>query len=659
MTRGIRLLGFSALLMIAALVLFMSASDTRATPPPFNPGGQICFENIDTDAPCDGVNTPDAASDIGSVFCAGWGLVCADNPDIPKIDESNFGAVAALVPAAFIPSSAASAPVGAITGKLTANAVLGILNGRCATPVGVSFSLMVGSTDQAVNISQKEVGKSNPFEPLAIDVDPRNGIPDGADRYPDYISTFFKGLQPRARLFGISKIYSNWTVLNFMFFDAGAHIQTTAGVDITFKPELGLPSITILGNPTLSPSPGPVSDFCAPLKSANVTFGETFNNPCTPEIPDTERLKGNCPLQKTAGANNSSQNVNYHYLPCDSGNALDEDGDGKINDGCPQVNTVPEAGTDCDNATSDDPTPAAPEDSAVNDGCPPVGAPEFQRVGACSGNDEGKCVIRKNPASGTHSFNIVASSQRDADSDGIENGLDVCSLVANGDWNPHIDDTVNDTDGDGLPNPCELPGQENIKSKGSPLTCEAGIVGGDDDQDCFANRADNCPTNNQLKNPAAPPDETNVPDIKDTDFDGIGDACDPSPNAVNGEAIGYCIKFDVTIGQTTGPVNGVRDAVTAPDCAASAFVAAPTADPNKGVQTATATPKGQTAAAGGGGGGGGVCTGNNCVDTGVGSLSPTNAGVPIWAAVLASLGGLGLLIGAGMLRFGRARRRID
>jgi len=559
--------GLSALLATALLV-WLAATDgspASATPPAFNPGGVICFEIIDTDASCDGSSAAGATSDIATVFCVGWGANCATVPNVSTIDQSNFGGVAAMIPPAFIPFSAASAPVGAIAGSLSASSVLGILNGPCSTQVQVSFTLMIASLDQGNKIDPKAVGLSNPAEPLAVDINPQNGVPDGADRYPSYLSSYFNDLQPRARLFGASKIYGGWVVLNFLFFDPGAHVTTTSGTDITFNAALGVPAITVLGDPTVAPSPGPISDFCAPLKATNIIFGETYNNPCTPEIPATDRLKGNCPLQKLGFANNSSQNVGYPYLPCDSGNALDEDGDGKINDGCPQVNSVVESGADCDNATSDDPSPTAPEDSAINDGCPAEGDSEFKRIGTCSAPDEGKCVIRQNPASGTHNFTVVASSQRDADSDGIENSLDVCALVANGEWNPHIFDTANDTDGDGLPNVCDP--NPNLKSGQSPLTCIAGIVGDDEDKDCFANRADNCPLNNQLLYPAEPPNEINVPNIIDSDFDGIGDACDPSPNAANGESIGYCINFAMTIGTPPGPVTGVKDAVLAPECA--------------------------------------------------------------------------------------------
>jgi hypothetical protein len=309
------------------------------------------------------------------------------------------------------------------------------------------------------------------------------------------------------------------------------------------------------------------------------------------------------------------------------------------------VLAVAESGAQCDNNTSDD-----PEDSSVNDGCPPVGDLETARIGTCSGNDEGNCVIRQNPGQGgEYSFTIAAGSQRDWDADGIENGLDVCSLDFNPDWNPHTFDTTNDTDQDGLPNPCDP--EPNQKSGPSPLTCSAGIVGDDEDKDCFANRADNCPKDPQLKDNNAPPDPTdNTPDIKDSDADGIGDACDPNPTEVNGDTIGYCLTFTLSVGSPPVPVTGVRGAVLAPECVGQSVT------PPAITQTpppATPTPVGQTpnpTTAGGLGSGG---------DAGVGSLSPTNAGIPVWAAVLAALGGIGLLTGFGMLRYSHAKRRIE
>jgi len=108
-------------------------------------------------------------------------------------------------------------------------------------------------------------------------------------------------------------------------------------------------------------------------------------------------------------------------------------------------------------------------------------------------------------------------SQRDADNDGIENSLDVCALVANSEWNGRISIrrmTLTRT----------RPAKRNLtafpmsatptrQSRGrQPNGCKSGYTGSDEDQDCFANRADNCPVTKQLENPALPPDQdTNKP----------------------------------------------------------------------------------------------------------------------------------------------------
>jgi hypothetical protein len=489
-------------------------------------------------------------------------------------------------------------------------------------------------------ISPKPVGQSDPAEPLALDAN-GNGIPDGADKYPSYLASFFNNLQPRARLFGVSRIQGNWITLNFVFFDPGARVTTTSGLDTTFKPELGLPSATILGDPSVSPSPSAISDFCAPLLSANVTLGKSMDNPCTP----TPVAGGNCP-----GVGAPRANSGYPFLPCETGNKIDEDGNGKINDGCPQKGNLSETGGQCDNDVDDD----GGEDSDINDGCPAVGTGEGVRIpGNCTANDdEGGCTIRRNPGAGNYTFTIVAGSQRDADNDGIENSLDVCATDSNPEWNPRSIDSVNDADGDGMPKPCDP--DDTKAAPQSPLTCSAGIVGNDEDQDCFANRADNCPKVSQLKNTGAPPDPTdNVPDIKDTDSDGIGDACDPDVNAANGENIGYCIEFSLAVGSPPGPVVGTRNTQQAPECAASAFVQ-PSVVPGQGDVTGTRTTGGGTTTTGnttaGGVGGAGAA--------GVGSLSPVSNGVPVWAAALAAIGGLGIIAGIGLLRRSAVRRRI-
>ncbi len=50
--------------------------------------------------------------------------------------------------------------------------------------------------------------------------------------------------------------------------------------------------------------------------------------------------------------------------------AIDDDGDGAVNDGCIKIGATAESGAQCANALNDD----APEDSVVNDGCPRLAA---------------------------------------------------------------------------------------------------------------------------------------------------------------------------------------------------------------------------------------------------------------------------------------------
>ena len=256
MTRGIRLTGFVALALLAALVIFLSADDTRAAAPPFEPGGVVCFENMESPAECDGDSAPGAASDIRSKFCVGWNDDCSvrDNPVV----DSNFGGVVGFTPADWTLPTGDTVPIGAIAGRLESEAWLGLINAACNNPVQVAFTMLNASINVANTIPPRPEGQVDVFQPLAQDVDPANGIPDGADKYPSFLAEFFTidgtVIQPRARLFGISQIQGNWVSLNFVFFEPGATIDV-AETRIKFNPALGYPSITILNDPTAQAAP--------------------------------------------------------------------------------------------------------------------------------------------------------------------------------------------------------------------------------------------------------------------------------------------------------------------------------------------------------------------------------------------------------------------
>jgi hypothetical protein len=638
MTRGIRLTGFLALALLAALVVFLSSDDTRAAPPPFDPGGLVCVENLESGAECDGDTAPGAASDIRTKFCVGWNADCSARDANPT--DSNFGGIVGFTPADWNFPKGDTIPTGAIAGQLESEPTLGLFNDACNKRIQVSFTMMNASINVTDTIAPRPEGETDVMQPLAMDSN-SNGVPDGADKYPKFLADFFSKdgvvLQPRARLFGISYIEGSWVTLNFVFFEPGTTVEVGQTI-ITFEPSLGYPGITILQDPTAQAAPGAITDFCAPLFSQDVTLGKTINNPCTP----SKVAGANCPV--TTDIEPEIKGLGYPSYPCDTRSKFDDDGDGKINDGCPQYGATAEAGAQCDNDISDD-----PEDSNVNDGCPQYGGvSEGARIpGACSGGDEGGCIYRSNPrTAGEYNFTTLTVSQRDADGDGIENSLDVCFDKPNGEWNPRAIDAVNDADRDGLPSACDP--KPNETGPSSPAGCKSGYTGADEDQDCFANRADNCPLKPSLQDPGQPPAlSTNGPFAPDTDRDGIGDACDPNPTAVNGDYAGYCIKFAIAVGGANGPAVGVRQTdKPAPDCAAKGPVITPAQD----TSITTASPRsGSISNTGTGIAGPG--------DSGAGGLSPTVTEFPLWAAILAGIGAGGVI--SGFAVFARLSPRRD
>jgi hypothetical protein len=625
--------------------------------PAFSPGGLVCFENFDASDyhpdgsvraanECDGDPAPAATSDLRVRTCVGWNDDCTVQ-DRPARDSA-FDQVITFIPPSFVIKPGDQLPIGALTGQVAGDPVLGVLGYGCALPIHQDMTMLNGSTNLADTIQPRPVGSADALKPLAED-NSGNGIPDGADKYPRFLLHAFdvdrefgpdgipdtaddidgpaQPLRPIARLVGLDRVYGQWLLTQVLVFEPGVTIKGPTGQPVPLNPELGFPAVTVLGDPTVPAAPGAISDFCVPYKSDLVMFGLSRDNPCTGGL-DTDGTRGNCPSE----GDNVIENAGVPLFPCENGNNVDEDQDGKINDGCPQVNAEAETGGACDNALSDE-----PEDAAVNDGCPSVGDSEGDYLGSgCNNTNEGGCEARKNPSqAGTTPMTILTRSLRDADGDGTDNESDVCVLKWNAEWNPAAIpfDPANDWDGDGLPNACDPQPNDSCPrgisppcNSNSPSGCEKGIVGPDYDQDCYSNRADNCPLANQLKDPSRPASFTqgnpqpsdNTPQLLDRDSDGIGDACDitscpaedtpaylkadcelfgtsalgTSPDGQGSQDGRYrldCLGFEVTVGAGANP-RASGPTHDGPECLVVYAQPPPDNTGGDGVSSATPTP---------------------------------------------------------------------
>ena len=186
---------------------------------------------------------------------------------------------------------------------------------------------------------------------------------------------------------------------------------------------------------------------------------------------------------------------------------------------------------------------AAP--SAITDFCSPL-LSTTTLFGTTKDNPDSPAAeaaktYRTNPGAGTYNFVNFSASQRDADGDGMENGLDSCPFVdAPPDYDPRAVNPTSDLDLDGLPDNCDPTPDEN--------------TGGSNDHelDGYANRGDNCPVHYN-----GPGTDDNQ---KDTDRDGIGDACDGvttaawnpqglgDKNVADGEPVRKCLVTPVDVG---------------------------------------------------------------------------------------------------------------
>jgi len=294
---------------------------------------------------------------------------------IPK-GSAQFFAQATFTPPEF---GVAKNPVtkGALVGKLNALATLGLINGPCSTALTVIFDSLDPdpTAGSGMFAASTNISDTVTFDDQFQDLD-GNTLPDGVDKYPDFLTRMFPGLTPAARQYGQVSVAGSAVSLNFVIFQPGATLPAPLG---TLDASWGYPSVSVLnnnGDPGAVAAPSAITDFCTPLRSTVMTYGVSKDN------PDTAANESGATVQTNPAA---AGTYTFRSLSVSQYDADDDDLENGI-DTCPfnkfvdaNGDTVPD---DTDNDGIDDscdPTPtqaAADPDqdlySSRNDNCPLV-----------------------------------------------------------------------------------------------------------------------------------------------------------------------------------------------------------------------------------------------------------------------------------------------
>lgn len=276
------LAGIARLAAVTALAVtgvVAGAADSRAIT--FNPTATVVEEHPVAGANADVVITTD--------FPAGGSIFGSFLTFIPG--SFGVGECAANNPAGVTKACADEAvPNGALVGKVESTTVLGLLNGQCTSVLTPSWNLMDATTDINDTVVFHDTdgnGVGEQFE----DAD-GNGLPDGVDKYPEYLTRLLRNhfynpldpgasqpLQPIQRTYGQAVVGGDDVSLGFVLFPPGTMIN-----DFQPDPAWGFMSVLVIqdtGDPGRQIEPSSITDFCAPNHSVTTLYGITRNNPAT------------------------------------------------------------------------------------------------------------------------------------------------------------------------------------------------------------------------------------------------------------------------------------------------------------------------------------------------------------------------------------------
>ncbi len=163
------------------------------------------------------------------------------------------------------------------------------------------------------------------FDPNWVDFGPDKIAGNADDTYNGPKSP----IKPVFRAVGVKSISSAsnlWVILQLVVFDKGTKLPNLPA----FDPAYGYPSVVVLQTSSAAgsatpPAPSAVTDFCTPLKTVNVMYGVTQDN------PDTPANEGGIPIRTMPAAGTQIISIGYNA------SQRDPDGDGYENslDPCP------------------------------------------------------------------------------------------------------------------------------------------------------------------------------------------------------------------------------------------------------------------------------------------------------------------------------------
>ena len=242
----LRTLLLAALSILAAVMIVACGSDAG------EPAARSPVAGDASAVPGGGVAVPFHPAATVALDDARGGVASTVTIDVTIPDASFPRLLAIDVPKAWDISGWRGAPGEAI-GTLVSDLHIGLANGPCNVPVHAEFRLLSAAADGPTVSTLHQTRP--PFPDMYVDND-GNGLPDGVDRVPEFLTTFPLPGTPYARAYGQSNVSSFSVFIDVVTRDLG-----DGGHRMYF----------VLNDPNYHS--GSVTATCSPLHTVLTLFG--------------------------------------------------------------------------------------------------------------------------------------------------------------------------------------------------------------------------------------------------------------------------------------------------------------------------------------------------------------------------------------------------